>query len=78
MTIDEFADYRPQGLCAACGEHQATEWFGVYRRTPQGVLYEARCACCVALGKLERAHAIAARIPDLEKAALAARATCNH
>lgn len=76
VEIEETFDmYRPTGLCArGCG-HAATDVWSLYR----GHLpYEFRCRCCVARGKLDRALAQIARIPELEKALHEAEVVCGN
>lgn len=73
---EEFDMFRPQGLCARCSVHPATELWELYGRRSAGYAYEFRCRCCAARGKLERAKAARDRIPALEEALATAEKEC--
>jgi hypothetical protein len=75
---DEYDDlaemYRPQGMCAHCGKHTASElWF--HRVGSQAFTF--RCACCMAKGRLQRALEYQKRIPKLERELEDAESKCG-
>jgi hypothetical protein len=71
---DDFDMYRPHGLCASCLVHPATEVWVLYKGPYR---WEFRCACCVARGRLEKAHWYAEQIPTLELALGEANLNCK-
>ena len=72
---DVFDEYQPRGLCAtACG-HKATELWIIYGGKSR---YDYRCACCCVAGRLERAHKIAATIPELEAEFAKVKSKCQN